>query len=120
MSLVLLAFLASHFNISIAANHSADTIFYGGSILTVNAKNEEVQALAVQGGKIVAVGSKQAVTKEWQTNTTKVVDLQGQTLIPGFVEPHIHILDTTIGEVMGLNLSNFTMPYDTIDGGFLC
>lgn len=47
------------------AKGNADTIFYGGPILTVNAKNEEVQALAVQGGKIVAVGSKDAVTKEW-------------------------------------------------------
>ena len=38
------------------AKGNADTIFYGGPILTVNAKNEEVQALAVQNGKIVAVG----------------------------------------------------------------
>ena len=57
------------------AKGSADTIFYGGPIVTVNAKNEEVQALAVQNGKIVAVGTKDAVTKEWQSESTKVVDL---------------------------------------------
>lgn len=107
--------LISSGSVAYAATKSADTIFYGGPIVTVNAKNEEVQALAVQGGKIVAVGSKNAVTKEWQASTTKVVDLQGKTLMPGFVEPHIHILGTTIGEVMGLNLSNFTLPYDTLD-----
>ena len=46
-----------------SAAQVADTIFYGGPIVTVNAKNEEVQALAVQNGKIVAVGKKDAVLK---------------------------------------------------------
>ena len=95
------------------AKGNADTIFYGGPIVTVNAKNEEVQALAVQNGKIVAVGTKDAVTKEWQADNTKVIDLKGQTLMPGFVEPHVHIIVTSVFEGLGLNLSNFTMPYDT-------
>lgn len=95
------------------AKGNADTIFYGGPIVTVNAKNQEVQALAVQNGKIVAVGSKDSVVKEWQSNSTKVVDLKGQTLMPGFVEPHVHIVVTSVFEGLGLNLSNFTLPYDT-------
>lgn len=95
------------------AKGNADTIFYGGPIVTVNAKNEEVQALAIQNGKIVAVGSKDAVTKEWQASATKVIDLQGKTLMPGFVEPHVHIMVTAVFEGLGLNLSNFTLPYDT-------
>ena len=95
------------------AKGNADTIFYGGPIVTVNAKNEEVQALAVQNGKIVAIGTKDAVTKEWQTDSTKVIDLKGQTLMPGFVEPHVHIIVTSVFEGLGLNLSNFTLPYDT-------
>jgi len=97
------------------AKGNADTIFYGGPIVTVNAKNEEVQALAVQNGKIVAVGTKQAVTKEWQTDSTKVIDLQGQTLMPGFVEPHVHVIVTSVFEGLGLNLSNFSLPYDTLE-----
>lgn len=95
------------------AKGNADTIFYGGPIVTVNAKNEEVQALAVQNGKIVAIGTKDAITKEWQAGTTKVVDLKGQTLMPGFVEPHVHIIVTSVFEGLGLNLSNFNLPYDT-------
>ena len=95
------------------AKGNADTIFYGGPIVTVNTKNEEVQALAVQNGKIVAVGTKDAVTKEWQADSTKVIDLKGQTLMPGFVEPHVHIIVTSVFEGLGLNLSNFTLPYDT-------
>ncbi|NDA02196.1 MAG: amidohydrolase [Burkholderiaceae bacterium] len=95
------------------AKGNADTIFYGGPIVTVNQKNDEVQALAVQGGKIVAVGNKDTVMKDWQSKTTQMVDLKGQTLMPGFVEPHVHIILTAVMEGLGLNLSNFTLPYDT-------
>ncbi len=109
---LLAALLMAHCAFAFAKGN-ADTIFYGGPIVTVNAKNEEVQALAVQGGKIVAVGTKDAVTKEWQSGNTKVIDLQGQTLMPGFVEPHVHIIVTSVFEGLGLNLSNFTLPYDT-------
>lgn len=95
------------------AKGNADTIFYGGPVVTVNAKNEEVQAIAVQGGKIVAVGSKESVIQDWQSKTTQIIDLKGQTLMPGFVEPHVHIIVTAVFEGLGLNLSNFTLPYDT-------
>ena len=100
---------------SVAAAQVADTIFFGGPIVTVNQKNEEVQALAVQNGKIVAVGKKDVVLKEWRANTTQLIDLKGQTLMPGFVEPHIHIVMTAMTEVLWLNLSNFTPQYDTLD-----
>ena len=100
---------------SVAAAQVADTIFFGGPIVTVNQKNQEVQALAVQNGKIVAVGKKDVVLKEWRANTTQLIDLKGQTLMPGFVEPHIHIVMTAMTEVLWLNLSNFTPQYDTLD-----
>ena len=113
--LISLGLFAAHQTAYAAVGQVADAIFYGGPIVTVNEKNEEVQALAVQNGKIVAVGKKDAVMKAWQANTTKVVDLKGQTLMPGFVEPHVHILMTAITEEMWLNLSNFTPQYDTLD-----
>ena len=94
---------------------AADTIFLGGPIVTVNPKNEEVQALAIQNGKIVAVGSEADIKKNWLDKDTKVMNLHGQTLMPGFVEPHVHIILTSIVEGLWLDLSNFTLPYDTID-----
>ena len=113
---ILAAFCVLGFNqTALAATSTADTIFFGGPILTVNAKNEEVQALAVLNGKIVAAGKKDVITKNWQSDTTKLIDLKGQTLMPGFVEPHIHIIGTAMSEGLGLNLSNFTLPYDTLD-----
>ena len=112
-SKILVAVLAIHASIAFAQNN-ADTIFYGGPIVTVNAKNEEVEALAVKDGKIVAVGSKSEVTKGWQASTTKIVNLQGKTVMPGLIDPHIHIILTAVGEYIWLDLSNFTTKYDTV------
>ena len=94
---------------------AADTIFLGGPIVTVNPANEEVQALAVQDGKIVAVGTENDVKAKWLDPNTKVIDLQGKTLMPGFVEPHVHIVLTSMVEGLWMDLSNFTLPYDTVE-----
>lgn len=94
---------------------AADLVFVGGPIVTVNAKNEEVQALATKDGKIVAVGMEADIRKNWVNQKTQVIDLRGQTLMPGFVEPHVHIVLTAMVEGLWLDLSNFSLPYDTID-----
>lgn len=108
--------LLSSIQLAMAApTTGADTIFYGGPILTVNAKNEQVQALAIQGGKIVAAGSKADVLKTWKADNTNVIDLKGQTVMPGLIDPHIHMMLTAMGEFLWLNLSNFTTNYDTIE-----
>jgi predicted amidohydrolase YtcJ len=94
---------------------SADTIFYGGDIVTMNKAQPAAEAVAVQGGKIIRVGSL-AKLKALQGQDTKLINLNGQTLMPGMVEPHVHIMGTAFSEEIFLNLSNFTMPHDTIDG----
>jgi predicted amidohydrolase YtcJ len=113
-SKIILAILLLPCSLAFSQN-SADTIFYGGPIVTVNAKNEEVEALAIKGGKIVSVGSKAAVTKEWQDSSTKIVNLQGKTLMPGLIDPHIHTILTAMSEYVWLDLSNFTTNYDTVE-----
>ncbi len=113
-SKIILAILLLPYSLAFSQN-SADTIFYGGPIVTVNAKNEEVEALAIKGGKIVSVGSKAAVTKEWQDSSTKIVNLQGKTLMPGLIDPHIHTILTAMSEYVWLDLSNFTTNYDTVE-----
>lgn len=94
---------------------AADTIFLGGPIVTVNANNEEVEALAVKDGKIVALGQQADIKKNWSGSKTQVIDLNGRTLMPGFVEPHVHIVLTSMVEGLWLDLSNFTLPYDTLE-----
>ena len=93
---------------------NADTIFYGGDIVTMNKAKPSAEAVAVQGGKVVKVGSLSQV-KALQGNDTKLINLNGQTLMPGFVEPHVHILGTAFSEELWQNMSNFSMPHDTLD-----
>jgi predicted amidohydrolase YtcJ len=96
------------------AKGNADTIFYGGDIVTMNKSQPTAEAVAVQDGKIIKVGSL-AKLKALQGQDTKLINLNGQTLMPGLVEPHVHIMGTAFSEEIFLDLSNFTMPHDTLD-----
>ncbi len=75
------------------ADGPADAIYSGGVIVTVNDARPNVEAVAVQGGKIVAVGTLDEVSKTWRGNGTKAVDLGGRTMIPGFVDAHSHFIN---------------------------
>ncbi|MGV0954218.1 MAG: amidohydrolase [Fluviibacter sp.] len=94
---------------------AADTIFYGGHVVTVNDKEPQVTALAIKDGNIIAVGNQAGILQDYVGDHTQLVDLKGRTLMPGFVEPHLHISLTAMTENVALNLSNFSLPYDTID-----
>ncbi len=67
----------------------ADTIFSGGDIITVDDRNPEAEALAVAGGRIAAVGAREEVFQRRGPHT-RMVDLEGMTLMPGLIEPHSH------------------------------
>ena len=68
----------------------ADIIFVGGDIVTVNDAEPLAQALAVRSGVIVAVGSRRAAMRLKGAHT-RIVDLEGRTVMPGFIDPHSHI-----------------------------
>ena len=69
----------------------ADSIFFGGDILTMHSEHPEyVEALVVSGEKIAFVGDK-ATSLIFADGDTKLIDLKGQTLLPGFVDPHSHV-----------------------------
>ncbi|TXS92900.1 amidohydrolase [Parahaliea maris] len=71
------------------AADTADLIYSGGPILTMNDAQPTAEAIAVADGKIIAVGTGEAI-KPFIGEQTKQVDLQGQTLLPGFVDSHGH------------------------------
>src|ERR1051325_10526250 len=91
------------------ASTTADTIFRGGTIVTVDRAHPEARALAVANGVIIAVGDEAAVMKT-RGPKTQVIDLRGGTLMPGFVEPHTHVIGTAFDTHILLNLSSFTVP----------
>lgn len=67
------------------------TIFTNGTILTVDSKFSEAEALAIRGNKILAVGTKAKVLTEAGENVD-IIDLKGKTVLPGFVEAHTHVV----------------------------
>jgi hypothetical protein len=90
-----------------AAAQTADRIWSGGPILTMNDKAMRAEAVAEAGGKIVAVGSKASVMKLKGPNT-QMIDLKGRTLLPGFFDAHGHV---TLGGLQALS-ANLLAPPD--------
>ncbi len=70
---------------------SATTVFQNGIVLPVDAGFSQHAALAIRGGRILAVGDNESVTAA-AGRGAEIVDLQGRVLMPGFIEPHMHFL----------------------------
>lgn len=71
---------------------TADLVLLNGKIWTVNEQQPEVEAIAIAGGRIVAIGAS-AEVRRWTGSQTKVIDLQGRRVVPGFNDAHVHFLD---------------------------
>ena len=81
----------------------ADYVFKNGSVYTIETKTPKAQAVAVTGKKISYVGSNKGVMA-FVGKKTKVIDLKGQMLLPGFIESHIHPTTALISEGADLQL----------------
>ncbi len=69
----------------------ADTVLIHAKVYTVNPREPWAQALAVRGGKIVAVGSDKAIAA-YQGPSTKVIDAKEHMVLPGFMDAHVHMM----------------------------
>ncbi len=76
----------------------ADLILHNGRILTVDPGFRVVQAMAVKGGRIAAVGSDAEVLKAERGSRTRVVDLAGKCVLPGLTDAHVHALEAGLSE----------------------
>jgi len=70
---------------------SASTAFFGGEILTLDPALPQAEAVLVDDGTIVHVGSERDVRAQFD-DATQEVDLQGNVLVPGFIDAHSHPL----------------------------
>ncbi len=75
----------------------ADVILRGGPILTMSAATPSAEAVAVRAGRIQAVGS-EAAAYAHRGRLTRIVDLRGRALLPGFVNAHWHLPFTLLCE----------------------
>src|SRR5438874_1456153 len=83
-----------------------DLVLKNGNIYTVNPDQPRAEAVAIQYGKIVFVGSN-ADVKKYEIKGVRVVDLRGKTVVPGLTDAHYHLAG--VGErEMTLNLEGTT------------
>jgi predicted amidohydrolase YtcJ len=74
-----------------AQGGQAEIIFRGGTVLPAPGALAPAQALAISGGKVMAAGSDADIMALRGANT-RIVDLAGRTVLPGFIDPHQHSL----------------------------
>ncbi len=79
-------------------------VYYGGTIITMNEHQPIVDAIAIEGEKIIATGNLEEI-KQNMREDVKLINLEGKTLLPGFIESHMHPI-TLIFFLLNVDLSN--------------
>lgn len=72
---------------------TADVVFVNGKVITINSRDDVTEALALARNRILRVGTR-AHVEQTIGRSTKVVDLRGRALVPGFFENHIHMTNS--------------------------
>lgn len=100
----------------------ADIIFHNGNVITIEKAQPLAEAVAIRGNLIQVVGSEKEVMA-YQGSETVVIDLQGNTLMPGFTEGHTHYtrngwgdgipLETMMQNMLAFGLTSITEMHST-------
>jgi len=99
LSLILLSFVPTY-----QSTTSADLVLKNGNVYTANDRAPRAEAIAIKADRIVYVGSN-AGAQKFVGSSTKVVDLKGNTVFPGFADAHQHLSGVGFRE-MTLNLED--------------
>jgi predicted amidohydrolase YtcJ len=92
-----------------AQNTPGLSVYFGGDIITMEGKDAQyVEAVLVKDGKIVFAGDKADALKN-SAGIPELIDLKGATLMPGFIEPHVH---PSLAAIMLPN--EIIAPYDWV------
>jgi len=117
LSIVLLVFAAGLTACSKEAGPGVDTVFTNANVYTVNEAQATAEAIAIDDGMIVYVGDVAGVA-EFVGSDTKVYELDGQLVLPGFIDTHVHPLHGG-GFAKALSLDTFATTdvwVDSIQG----
>lgn len=98
------------------AQDAPATIFRGGTILTVDAAFSEVEAIAIRGDLIIATGPLAQVRAEAGPNAVEI-DLAGRTMLPGFIDPHTHVVSGSAvdGITTNVGMTRFGTAAEVLD-----
>ncbi|MEX2160009.1 MAG: amidohydrolase family protein [Dehalococcoidia bacterium] len=78
-----------------------DLVLYNATVITMDSDGSTAGAIAIDDGKVAAVGSDEDIL-DLQGSGTETIDLGGRALMPGFVDPHTHILNDAGSQGMTL------------------
>lgn len=78
-----------------SANEAPDAIYHGGDVVTIDDNHPSAEAVAIKDGRVIAVGKRDDLIK-LQGESTRLIDLAGKTLLPGFVDGHGHCFYTGV------------------------
>ena len=90
------------------SDHIADLIVKNSNILTVDNQNTVAESFAVKNGRFISVGTDNDM-EMLSNHSTKVIDLQGMTIVPGFIDAHIHVLSSGTMHVMAADCDKRTI-----------
>ncbi len=92
----------------------ADMVLYNGRVLTVDEAFSIVEAVAVRDGKFLALGTSQRINQLAGPQTRRI-DLQGKTVVPGFIDTHLHGI--WVGGKGGVQVSGSVIQFETLEAG---
>jgi predicted amidohydrolase YtcJ len=86
-------------------------LWFGGNIYTLMANDHQVEAVLTKDDQIIEIGTIEELESKYEV--TEKIDLQGATMLPGFVDSHLHLIGH--GETLiRLDLSRFNTKVDTL------
>lgn len=88
--IMILAFAGTFTFGSAQQRPAADLVIRNAKVVTIDKANPRAEAIAIQGDKIIAVTSDQAIAQYIQQGKTQVIDAQRRLVIPGFNDAHAH------------------------------
>ena len=92
-----------------STSFAADMVIRNTNIITIDRRQPGAQALAIRHGKFIAVGDNDSVA-DLVGPGTQVLDLRGKTVVPGFIDAHIHVLSSGIRHVMSADCALPSIP----------
>lgn len=96
---------------TVPSGEVADYIYYNGNIITIEDDLPIAEAVAIKDGRIIGVGDS-SLDNIHRGDSTEMVDLNGKTLLPGFIDAHSH-MTLAMGLVRSANLSS--PPVNTVE-----
>ena len=87
----------------------ADTVVRNASVITIDPSRPRAQAVAIREGKFLAVGDNNDI-EDLIGPDTKQIDASGSTVVPGFIDAHIHVLSSGSRHVMSADCDQRSVP----------